>query len=294
LAEQPAVNRQVLGSSPSQGAIIVADGSGESLFNGTFCKKPNQFSGTHFILRPMPLVKTQIRTVVGSWRNQSPAVRVIRLWLGVTWIYAGWNKATDPGFLRKTGRDYIGKQLSGYAQHSPLGFFFRHLIERATMVGILVTVSEFAIGLATLFWVAPTLMAFIGFTMSIGLWVAATWHVKPYFLGSDSVYAVLWLSYLLTLIGKRRKVDALLDRRGALRVGVLGVVVIAATFVGNIFFKPSTANSVSTALGVPISGASRNQIIKLTSLAIGQTHEFATSDGQPAVLFRTYALTKAA
>jgi thiosulfate dehydrogenase [quinone] large subunit len=235
----------------------------------------------------MPPLKTQIRAVAGSWRNQTLAVRVIRLWLGTTWIYAGWNKATDPGFLSKTGGDYIGKQLTGYAHNSPLGFLFRHLIERATIVGILVTISEFAIGLATLFWIAPTMMAFIGFTMSFGLWLAATWHVKPYFLGSDSVYAVLWLSYLLTLIGKRRKADISIDRRGALRVGALAVAAAAATFAGNIFFKPSTANSVGTAVGSLTFRRSSNQVIKLSNLAIGQTHEFATSDGQPAILFRT-------
>jgi len=155
------------------------------------------------------------------------------------------------------------------------------------MVGILVTISEFAIGLATLFWIAPTMMAFIGFTMSVGLWIAASWHVKPYFLGSDSVYAVLWLSYLLTLIGKQRKADISIDRRGALRVGALAVAAVAATFIGNIIFKPSTASSVSTAVAGITSGSSRNQIIKLSSLAIGQTHEFATGDGQPAILFRT-------
>jgi thiosulfate dehydrogenase [quinone] large subunit len=237
----------------------------------------------------MSILRTHVRSTVASWRTQSPAVGVIRLWLGVTWIYAGWNKATDPGFLTKTGRTYIGKQLTGYAHTSPLGFLFRHLVERATMVGILVTISEFAIGLATLLWIAPTLAAFVGFTMSLGLWLAATWHVKPYFLASDTAYAILWLSYFLTLVGKRRTVDVSLDRRGAMRVGALGIAAIAATILGNIFFKPSTAVAAGSASGLVKSGGatSANQIIKLTDLAIGQTHEFSTSDGQPAILFRT-------
>ena len=112
-----------------------------------------------------PSSRNFLRAVVPSWRAQSPAVRVIRLWLGVTWIYGGWNKATDPGFLSKTGSTYIGKQLTGYASNSPFGFLFRHLIERATLVGVSVTILEFAIGIATLFWIAPTLTALIGFSM---------------------------------------------------------------------------------------------------------------------------------
>lgn len=231
-----------------------------------------------------PSLRTFLRAVVSSWRAQSPAVRVIRLWLGVTWIYGGWNKATDPGFLSKTGSTYIGKQLTGYAGHSPLGFLFRHLIERATLVGVVVTISEFAIGIATLFWIAPTFTAFAGFTMSLGLWTAATWHVKPYFLGSDTAYAVLWLSYFLTLVGKRRKVDVALDRRGAMRIGALGITSVAAMLVGRYVFKPASPGR--TALSTT-SAAAPNQIIKLADLPVGKTHEFATPDGQPAILFRT-------
>lgn len=234
----------------------------------------------------MPSLSPRVffRAVVPSWRAQSPAVRVIRLWLGVTWIYGGWNKATDPGFLSKTGFTYIGKQLTGYSTHSPLGFVFRHLIERAQLVGVVVTISEFAIGFATLFWIAPTFTAFVGFTMSLGLWIAATWHVKPYFLGSDTAYAVLWLSYFLTLVGKRRKVDVALDRRGAMRIGVLGITSIAAMLVGRYVFKPASPGR--TALS-NTGAASPNQIIKLADFPVGKTHEFAAVDGQPAILFRT-------
>ncbi|HEX7405834.1 MAG TPA: Rieske 2Fe-2S domain-containing protein [Candidatus Nanopelagicaceae bacterium] len=237
----------------------------------------------------MSTMQSHVRATVASWRTQSPAVRVIRLWLGFTWIFGGWDKATDPGFLSKTGTTYIGRQLTGYAHSSPLGFFFRHLIERATFVGIVVMVAEFAIGLATLLWIAPTTMAFAGFTMSLGLWVAATWHVKPYFLGSDTAYAVLWLSYLLTLIGKRRKVDVSLDRRGAIRVGVLGAAAIVAAIFGRIFSRPSATRLVGLAPAGSTSGgaSTANRIIKLSNFPVGQTHEFSTSDGQPAIVFRT-------
>lgn len=232
----------------------------------------------------MSSLQTHVRATVASWRTQTPAVRVIRFWLGITWIYGGWNKATDPGFLSKTGSTYIGRQLTGYASNSPLGFFFRHLIERATLVGIVVTIAEFAIGLATLLWIAPTSMAFAGFTMSLGLWVAATWHVKPYFLGSDTAYAIMWLSYLLTLIGKRRKVDVSLDRRGAMRVGVLGATAVVAALFGRFLSKPSAPVVTGLKSGA-ISNA--NKIIKLSNLAIGESHEFATNGGLPAILFRT-------
>lgn len=224
-----------------------------------------------------------LRAVVASWRAQSPAVRVIRLWLGVTWIYGGWDKATDPGFLSKTGSTYIGRQLTGYASNSPMGFLFRRMIEHATVIGIGVMILEFAIGIATLFWIAPTFTAFVGFSMSVGLWIAATWHVKPYFLGSDTAYAVLWLSYFLALVGKRRRVDVSLDRRGAMRIGVLGMTSSAAMLVGRYVFKPSSGKTALSTSGAK----SANQIITLADLPVGKTHEFTAADGQPAILFRT-------
>jgi thiosulfate dehydrogenase [quinone] large subunit len=221
-------------------------------------------------------LKSHIRATTGSWRGQSPSIRIIRLWLGVTWIYGGLDKATDPNFLAKVGSTSIRQLLTGYSTSSPIGFVFRHMIERSTAIGIIVMITEFAIGIATLLWVAPTFIAFVGFSMSLGLWLAATWHVKPYFLGSDTAYAILWLAYFLSLVGKRRKVDVSLDRRGALRLGVVGAIAGAATTLGQILQKKPV-----------VAPASAKRIIASTSLLVGKSHEFATTDGQPAILFRT-------
>ncbi len=223
------------------------------------------------------MVKTYLSGLRASWRSQSPSIRLIRLWLGVTWIYGGLDKATDPHFLGKTGATSISRVLTGYAGSSPIGFIFRHLIERSTLVGIVVMLSEFAIGLATLAWIAPTFIAFTGFTMSTGLWLAATWHVKPYFLGSDTAYAILWLAYFLALLGKRRRIDISLDRRGAIRLSLLGLGSGLATLGGQLTQRSLKASPEQLA----------KQIVREADLAVGQTHEFAAISGQPAILFRT-------
>ncbi len=262
MAEQPAVNRQVLGSSPSQGA---------NLLNSLYALD-------------MVLLRTHIRATASSWRSQSPGIRVIRLWLGVTWIYAGWDKASDPGFLKSTSATYIGKQLAASASNSPLGFIFHPMVAHAFLVGISVMITEFLIGLATLLWVAPTLAAFAGFTMSLVLWMAATWHVKPYFLGSDTAYAVLWLAYFLTLVGRRRRVELSLDRRGALRVGAVGALALLATGLGRLFSKSSSVVKAGSQTG---STSAPKNIIKLADLAVGSTHGFSARGGIPSLLFRT-------
>ena len=224
----------------------------------------------------------RLKSLSESWKSQGIAIRILRGWLGLTWIYAGWDKATDPGFLTKGSASFIGTQLSGYSTQSPIGGLFNKLIEHSTVVGITVMLAEFAIGLATLLWVSPTLAAFGGFTMSVGLWLASSFHVSPYFLASDSAYAILWLVYFLTLVGNRRTVDVALDRRGAIRIGALGGVAVALSLLGKVFPKSSAkAVETKTTAGTAV------KVLALSKIAVGQTHQFALSNGSPAVLFRT-------
>jgi thiosulfate dehydrogenase [quinone] large subunit len=204
---------------------------------------------------------------------------VLRAWLSFTWIYAGWDKATDPGFLTKGATGFIGDQLIGFSTNSPVSWLFNNLSEHAIAVGIFVIFSEFAVGIATLLWIAPTSAAFGGFITSIILWLASTFYVSPFFLASNTAYAVLWLVYFLTLVGNRRTIDVALDRRGAIRIGGLSVAAIAAALVGKVFAQVSENSTIT------LSGSS--QIIKLAKINVGETHQFALSNGMPAILFRT-------
>jgi nitrite reductase/ring-hydroxylating ferredoxin subunit/uncharacterized membrane protein YphA (DoxX/SURF4 family) len=211
-----------------------------------------------------------------SWRNQLWPLRIMRIWLGATWIYAGFDKASDPGFLKAGSSTFIGTQLSAFSVNSPIGFIFSKLIENATQVGIFIMLAEFAIGAATLLWIAPTWAAFGGFAMSLTLWLASTWNVKPYFLASNSAYTILWLSYFLFLYGSRRRSKVSLDRRGFIRGTTVAAIAIAGAGLGRIFPK-----SVAGASAGP------KNIIKGASFKVGQTHSFVSKAGTPAVLFRT-------
>ena len=230
----------------------------------------------------MSPTRSYLRTASLSWRNQVPALRLIRLWLGATWIYAGWDKASDPDFLNPVSSTYIGTQLSGYAAHSPISFVLNKLVEHASFVGGFVMISEFAIGIATILWVAPRLAAFGGFLMSLGLWLASTFHASPYFLASNTAYAVLWLSYFLFLTGssKRKGIGISFERRSVLRIGITGALAVAFAGVGKLFGQ---AGSVSSQMA-----ASKGiKIIKLASLEVGANHNFVAGNGAPAILFRT-------
>ncbi len=235
----------------------------------------------------MTSLRNTISTTRQSWRTQSPALRILRLFLGITWIYAGWDKASDAGFLTRGSATFIGTQLSAYSTSSPIGSLINPLLEHSVQVGIFVMLTEFAIGIATLLWIAPTLAALGGFAMSVGLWLASSFHVNPYFLASDSAYAVLWLVYFLFILGKRRKVDVAIDRRGFLRVALVGAGAVIASVVGRTLASDSKTGTSSTTSQTPSGATTQKKIIKVASLAVGATHNFASSNGTPAVLFRT-------
>jgi nitrite reductase/ring-hydroxylating ferredoxin subunit/uncharacterized membrane protein YphA (DoxX/SURF4 family) len=211
-----------------------------------------------------------------SWSKQLWPLRIMRLWLGATWIYAGWDKASDPGFLTAGSPTFIGTQLSAYAQNSPIDFLLNQIVGYSTQIGILVMISEFAIGFATLLWIAPTWAAFGGFLTSLSLWLSSTWNIQPYFLASNSVYTVFWFTYFLFLYGSRRKSNISIDRRGFIRISSLVALTVAAVGLGRLFPKKSAAVSTGP-----------QNIVENTSLSIGETFNFTSKSGTPAVLFKS-------
>jgi thiosulfate dehydrogenase [quinone] large subunit len=94
----------------------------------------------------------------------------------------------------QSGPNSFSGQLTSYIGHSPLTFALRHMLEHASLFAWFVMLSEFAIGIAVLTGVAMELAIIGGFSVSIILWLSVTYHVHPYFLGSDLAFAASWLA----------------------------------------------------------------------------------------------------
>lgn len=125
------------------------------------------------------------------------AVLPLRLFLGVTFLYAGIQKLTDPGFFRLHSATYIGTQISAFAHHSPIGGFLTAVaLPHAVAFGALVAWGEVAIGLGALAGVLFRPATFFGALISLTLWLSATWQVKPYFYGADIFALFGWLTLL--------------------------------------------------------------------------------------------------
>ena len=140
----------------------------------------------------------------------------LRLFLGITFIYAGLQKLTDPQFFNPQARGYIGKQIIGFASGSPLhDFLIRVAVPHAHLFGYFVAYGEIAIGIGTLLGLLFRPAAFFGLLISLTFYLSATFHVFPYFYGSDIVFVFCWITLLIagpTNTGLP-SLDALLVRR---------------------------------------------------------------------------------
>jgi thiosulfate dehydrogenase [quinone] large subunit len=122
----------------------------------------------------------------------------MRLFLGVTFVYAGIQKLADPQFFKPTSPGYIGRQIIGFAHGSPLrGFLMQFVIPHSHFFGVLIIAGEIAIGLGTLVGFLLRPAAFFGLLISLMFYLTASWHVYPYFYGADIVFVFCWLTLLI-------------------------------------------------------------------------------------------------
>ena len=142
------------------------------------------------------------------------ALLPLRLFLGVTFIYAGIQKLSDPGFLHKGAPTYIGTQLHGFANGTPGGFLLRALaIPHPTLAGVGVAITEIAVGILVTAGLLTRAAAAVGLALNFILFLTNSWHTTPYFLGSDIVFVFAWLPFVIAGAEGQPSLDAELARR---------------------------------------------------------------------------------
>ena len=231
--------------------------------------------------------------IANSFRKQAWSLRILRVWLGVTFLYAGWNKASDRSFFDTSSPRYIGRQLLGFSTGSPIGSLLRVASRHGFIVGWLTILTEMAIGIAVLFNIASLPAAIGGAFLSLTLWLSASWNVHPYFLASDPAYFIMWTAYALALLPKKTALNqgkrtplVNLDRREVVRMGVVGALALLGALLGRLFqSSPAKRTQAKNSSGGNAKAGS--SLITLSALPIGAAHHFTAINGDPAILIRT-------
>jgi thiosulfate dehydrogenase [quinone] large subunit len=149
-------------------------------------------------------------------RRLGLALFPVRLFLGVTFVYGGIQKLSDPGYLHPGAPTYIGTQLHGFASGTPGGFLLRALaIPHPRLAGIGVAVVEIIIGLLVTSGVFTRPAAAIGLALNLLLFLTNSWHIYPYFLGSDIVFVFAWLPFVFVGASRQPSLETALQRLAA-------------------------------------------------------------------------------
>ncbi|MEV5980062.1 DoxX family protein [Streptomyces sp. NPDC052114] len=149
-----------------------------------------------------------------DWRESATRYALIplRIFLGITFIYAGLDKLTDSTFMSASGTGSIGAMMDGVRDISAIPALVDLALKSPVGFGYAIALGELAVGIGTLLGLFARVAALGGALISLSLWLTVSWSTEPYYYGNDLAYLMAWLP--LVLAGASVfSVDALLAER---------------------------------------------------------------------------------
>ncbi|MFI6344544.1 DoxX family protein [Streptomyces sp. NPDC050560] len=147
------------------------------------------------------------------------ALLPLRIFLGVTFVYAGLDKLTDSTFLSATGSGSLGEMMHAVRDSAAVPGLVDLALKSPEGFGYAIAFGELAVGLGALFGLLTRIAAAGGALISLSLWLTVSWSTEPYYYGNDLVYLMAWLPLVLAgapllsldavIAGRRRTPGAL-------------------------------------------------------------------------------------
>ncbi|MDN5384322.1 MULTISPECIES: DoxX family protein [Streptomyces] len=134
-----------------------------------------------------------------TWRETAArhALLPLRIFLGVTFVYAGLDKLTDSAFLKSAGPGSIGETMRAVRDSSAVPALVDLALKNPVGFGYGMAFAELAVGLGVLVGLLSRLAALGGALISLSLWLTVSWSTTPYYYGNDLAYLMAWLPLVL-------------------------------------------------------------------------------------------------
>ena len=221
------------------------------------------------------------------WRSRAQqvgwALLPLRLFLGVTMVYAGLLKFFDPAYLDPASPNGVQSQMTAAAGMSPIGGLVGFTAEHAAVFGWMIAFGELIVGLGILLGLWTRIAALGGFLLSLSFFLTVSWGTTPYFFGPDIVFmfaftplmiagdgGLLSLSTAFTVAARRRmslaipapvgespEVSAAVSRRALIRtsatVALVGAGAVAVGAIGRMSAGSSAGLTASGESSAPAS-----------------------------------------
>ncbi len=121
----------------------------------------------------------------------------LRLFLGVTFVFAALQKLANPNFFRNTSPISIHAQLLAATHTSPIHALVSPLASLSTAVGVVIALGELAVGVGTLLGLITRGAAVGGLLLNLMLFLTVSFHAAPFYTGSDIVFVFAWTPLIL-------------------------------------------------------------------------------------------------
>lgn len=259
------------------------------------------------------------------------ALLPLRVFLGVTFVFAGLQKFFSSEYFSATSPNGFLKETQAASTSSPIGFILNHTLEHHTLFAFAIAAGELLSGLGILLGIWTRLAALGAFGLSLSFFLTVSWGTSPYYFGPDIVFMAALTPLMIAgdggylSLGKkiadgvRREKGVIpgsaisneplendIKRRTLLKTGaVAGGAGIAGLAVGLFGYKSSSNSAVATstpsatlsesATPTPSATASVPNGTKVATVAdvkVGSAFQFTNpADGTPAYLMQPAAGT---
>ena len=249
----------------------------------------------------------------------------LRIFLGLTFIYAGFDKFFSRDYFSGTSPNGFLHQTQAVLVTSPIKFILNHTLENYSFFAFSIAAGELLVGLGMLFGIWTRFAALGGLVLSGTFFLTVSWGTTPYYTGADIVYLFAYVPFILGGDGgymslgarisqsvlKEFKVkpgsnisnaplEAQIARRTLVKTGAvagsLGVAGIAVGLIGH-NSRGTNETSGSTSSATPTasqtsSAATGPKIASVSDVAVGSAFQFTNpNDGLPAYLMQPAAGT---
>ena len=197
----------------------------------------------------------------------------LRLFLGVTFFFAGCQKLANPDFLRSSSPISIHAQLVGADRSSPIHGLLSHLVSIAPALGLVIALGEVAIGVGIVAGLWMRVAAGAGMLLSFGLFLTISFHSAPFYTGSDIVFFFAWTPLALAGAAGAPALDTWFARPPAPEISRPGAlprreVLSKGALTGIVAGIVVLASGLAAALG-RLAGGSNNATQSSNTLAPG-------------------------
>jgi thiosulfate dehydrogenase [quinone] large subunit len=158
---------------------------------------------------PTPSLSERLRALLAA--DPTVALVPLRLFLGVTFCFAGLQKLANPNFFRPASPISIQAQIRAAERTSPIHGLLHHLNGVSGLLGLIIALGELAVGLGVLAGVLTRVAALGGMILSFGLFLTVSFHSRPYYTGADIGYVFAFSPLLIAGAGSRFTLPALID-----------------------------------------------------------------------------------